>query len=255
MGAADTAGAVDVRWITAFLDRPAATVAAAVDFWVRVTATALSPVRGERGQFATFLPADGEAYLKVQTVLHGMGGGHLDLHVDDPVAAAERAVRLGATAAPKDGYVSLGSPAGLAFCFVPDRTGGAPARPVPVRRPEGVSTLVDQVCVDVPPSGFDDEYRFWRELTGWREAPRGVRPEFRCLLPPAGLPLGILMQRLDDEPPGGRATCHLDLATTDRDAEVAVQEGWGARVVYRNESWTTLTDPSGTVHCVTGRRP
>jgi hypothetical protein len=106
-----------VRWLTAFVDRPAGDVASAARFWCAVTGSRLSPPRGERREFATFLPADGDAYLRVQTVAEGFGGTHLDLHVTDVHAAARRAVVLGAQAQPRDGYVSLTSPAGLQWCL------------------------------------------------------------------------------------------------------------------------------------------
>jgi len=246
-----------VRWLTAFVDRPAADVPAAVDFWTRVTGTTLSPVRGERGQFATFLPPEGDAFLRVQAVLAGPGGGHLDVHVGQPFAAAGRAVALGASAAPQDGYVTLRSPAGLPWCLVPDHggaPGGAPRRPPPVRRPEGVGSAVDQVCLDVPPAAFEAECRFWQALTGWAVWRRPA-PGFVRLARPDHLALGLLLQRLDEAPTSGVAACHLDLATTDLEREVARHEAWGARTVARREGWTTLTDPGGVAYCVTRRRP
>ena len=92
--------AVPVRWLTVFLDFPAASFGAGVAFWREVTGSGLSPRRGAAGEFATLLPADGDAYLRVQRVAGGSGGHHLDLHVDPALAsveqAAERAVALGA---------------------------------------------------------------------------------------------------------------------------------------------------------------
>jgi hypothetical protein len=250
---------VTVRWLTCFLDRAAADVGTAADFWTRVTGTTLSAVRGERGQFATFLPpdGDGDALLRLQTVLDGEGGGHLDVHVADPDAEAERAVALGASARPQQGYVTLTSPAGLRWCLVPDHGGaaGGPARrPAPVARPGGVRSLVDQLCIDIPPAGFDAECAFWQALTGW-ELRRGSRPEFAVLVRAAGLPLRLLLQRLDDPPPAGVAGCHPDLACTDVDAEAAVHECWGARVVRRFPAWTAMADPSGHAYCITSRDP
>ena len=242
-----------VAWLTAFVDRSAADVAAAVGFWTRVTGTTLSPVRGERGEFATFLPPEGDAFLRVQTVLAGPGGGHLDVHVPDPSGEARRAVALGATATPRQGYVTLRSPAGLDWCLVPaDEC--APRRPAPARRPDGDGSAVVQVCLDVPPAAFDAECRFWREFTGWAPQEHDP-PELVHLTRPKGLPLRLLLQRLDDPPAGGRAGCHLDLAATEVDREVAWHERWGARVLRRLPGWTTLTDPTGFPYCVTGRRP
>ena len=69
-----------VRWLTAFLDRPEPAAAAAEAFWTTVTGTTVSPRRGDRGQFATLLPAAGDPFLRTQTVCADNGGGHLDVH-------------------------------------------------------------------------------------------------------------------------------------------------------------------------------
>ena len=66
-----------VRWLTAFLDRPAATIDAATAFWRTVTGSTLSTPRGEHRQFATLLPPDGDAYLRVLPDLElYQGDGH-----------------------------------------------------------------------------------------------------------------------------------------------------------------------------------
>lgn len=138
-----------VRWLTAFIDRPNSGRDTAVEFWKRVTGSTVSPVRGERGQFATFLPNDGDAYLRVQAVLEGAGGTHLDLHVADVESATQRAVALGARTQPRDGAVTLSSPAGLVCCLVPATVAGL-RRPSPVTRNDGHASLVDQVCAESP---------------------------------------------------------------------------------------------------------
>jgi hypothetical protein len=53
-----------------------------VVFWREVTGSALSPFRGVAAEFATLLPPDGDAYLRVQRVKDDPGGHHLDLHAD-----------------------------------------------------------------------------------------------------------------------------------------------------------------------------
>jgi Glyoxalase-like domain len=244
-------GAVTVRWLTAFLDRPASSVDTATDFWTRVTGSSLSPVRGDRGEFATLLPPDGDAFLRVQTLVAGAGRSHLDVHVDDVPAAAGHAVALGASAQPRDGYVELASPAGFVWCLVP--ADGASRRPAPQRR-DGVASLVDQLCLDVPPAAFETECAFWAAVTGWSLL-RGSRPEFAVLARPEGMPLRLLLQRLDDDPPGGAASGHLDLACTDVAREVALHRAWGADVVATFPAWTTLRDPSGVLYCITRRDP
>lgn len=59
-GAPSMLGGANVRWLTAFIDRPAGTFNSAVRFWTTVTATSVSQRRGDRGQFATLIPTDGD---------------------------------------------------------------------------------------------------------------------------------------------------------------------------------------------------
>jgi hypothetical protein len=71
---------------------------------------------------------------------------------------------------------------------------------------------------------------------------------------PPGMPLGLLVQRLDDD---SSAPCHfhLDLACEDVEAEVRRHKALGAGVVRVMPGWTTLVDPSGLFYCVTRRDP
>lgn len=140
----------------------------------------------------------------------------------------------------------VGSPGGLTFCIV---NHSARRRPGPVSWREGRS-LVDQVCLDIPPSRFDTEVAFWRDLTGW-QVQDADGSEFSRLARGDGLPLQLLLQRLVDEQPA--VSAHLDLACDDRDAEVARHRDLGASFVRRTGGWTTLRDPSGREYCVTDR--
>ena len=138
---------------------------------------------------------------------------------------------------------------GVGFCLV--RWDGAAIRPEPVRWPGGQRSQVDQLCVDIPPAGFEAEATFWQRLTGWARRPSGL-PEFDVLERAPGMPLRLLLQRTGP----GVARVHLDLACDDVDAEVARHVGLGARVVRRVPGdWTTLADPVGREYCVTGRSP
>lgn len=92
----DSGADVRVHWVTAFLDRPVAAFALAADFWCAALGATLSARRGENGEFATLLPTDGDAAIKLQGVGDPCQGGHLDLEVPDVVAARDRAVGLGA---------------------------------------------------------------------------------------------------------------------------------------------------------------
>jgi hypothetical protein len=226
-----------VRWMTGFLDTPSRV---AEPFWQAVTGSGWSARRGPGGEFATLLPAGGDAYLRVQVVGDGPARAHLDLHVEQVPAQARRAVRLGASVVLDEGdLVVLRSPAGLAFCLV--------AWAGEAVRPAGGRSLVDQLCLDVPVGGFDAEADFWAALTGWERRP-GSLPEFDFLVRPEGMPLRLLLQRVD-----GPAGMHLDLACGDRAAEVAWHVSLGAQVVAVRERWTTLRDPAGRAYCVTDR--
>lgn len=187
-----------IRWLTAFLDRPAAAFDPAIAFWSVATGSSLSPARGDRSQYATLIPGDGDPYLRVQRVDAGPGGSHLDIHVGDIHSFALRAVAAGGEQLQwhRD-VVVLRSPAGLPWCAVPSH--GEAVRPQPRPLDNGGSLhLVDQVCIDVPNDRFDDECAFWSRVTGWEQQRSSVRPEFRYLLRPQGLPLRLLLQRRHD---------------------------------------------------------
>lgn len=104
--------AVDVRWITAFIDRAADDLDAAAAFWCEVGGSSLSPWRGQRGEFATLLPADGaDAHLRVQRTRSGTAGSHLDLHVADVRTGIHECARLGASVVDDlDAYAVLAVP-------------------------------------------------------------------------------------------------------------------------------------------------
>ena len=237
---------MEIRWVTAFLDTPSR---AAEPFWAAVTGTTLS-ARRAGGAFATLVPAQGDACLRVQVTGSGPAGGHVDLHVAEVPAAAGVAVGLGAVVVrEQDGLVVLRSPGGIGFCLVGWR--GERVRPRPGRWPGGQRSVVDQVSLDVPGADLDAEVGFWSELTGWRWL-RSDFPEFQFLDGGAGLPLRFLLQRIGSGGPG----VHLDFACDGVDAEVARQVGLGASVVRRVPGgWTTLRDPVGREYCVTGRQP
>lgn len=239
---------MDVRWVTVFVDRPAAGFDEVREFWRRVTDTTLSATRGEHGQFATFVPADGDPYLRIQRVQDGPGGTHLDLHVADPCAAAHDAIALGAQEVADHGdVVILRSPGGVVFCTVAEQVDGVP--PSPAGEP-GRRVQVHQVTVDLAPALFDAERGFWSRLTGW--APVAARvASFAALDQPAGVPVRFMFQRCDAT--AGRATrCHLDVSCDDRAATVGDHLRWGADVGAVHEHWTVMRDPSGHEYCLIG---
>ena len=236
-------------WITAFLDFAPDRFDDGVAFWSGVTGWGVSESRGESGQAATLLPPAGNSHLRVQRLGSGRGRIHLDLHVPSPRSAADRAVDLGAREVADLGYVVMSSPGGLAFCFVSEPE----TRPAsPAVWPGGHRSLVDQVCLDLPGELHDPEVGFWTEVTG-RPYVDSPAPEFSRLVPPAGQPLQLLLQRLDE--PLGEVRAHLDLATSDRAAETTRHESLGATVVVERDGWTVLTDLVGSAYCITDREP
>jgi hypothetical protein len=241
-----------IRWLTAFLDFPDPTSESGRAFWQGVTATNLSPSRNELGEFASLVPDRGDAYLRVQRLDHGPGGGHLGLHTDDIGATSALAVEHGAVVLRnEDDIAVLRSPGGLTFCFVEHH--GETDRPPPRRWADGNRSLVDQLCIDIPDSAFEDEAAFWAVVTGW-ERRSGSRPEFDYLNRPPGMPLRILFQRVSDNP-NGICRSHLDLASDDVGAERLRHEVLGATTIRIMPDWTTLQDPAGLHYCVTRRSP
>lgn len=242
-------------WVTAFLDNAAAHHHESVGFWQDVTGYALSAPRGDDGEFATLLPPDGDAYLRVQRRRRGGDRIHLDLHVPDPQAAARAAVAAGGTFVVDRGYVVMASPGGFVFCFV-----ATPASVRPGATAHGSSGLarVRQVALDVPPASYRTELGFWTAVTGWAQHPSSVSDDFRFLVPPTGpaqpaQPLQLLLQRLGGDEPRVRA--HLDWGTTDRAAETERHLGLGAHVLAVHPHWTVLRDPVGRVYCLTDGDP
>ena len=235
---------VSVRWMTGFLDSPDRSVE---PFWQAVTGSSLSGRRGDGGRFATLVPPDGDAFLRVQVVGAPPPRCHLDLHVADVPAVASRAAGAGAVVLVDVGeLVVLRSPAGFVFCLVPWH--GEAVRPAPVTWPGGHRSLVDQMCLDIPAGVFEGEAGFWAALTGWPRR-RVAGSEFDYLARPGAMPLRLLLQRTG----GGAAGMHLDLACDDVPAEVARHVALGASIVRVTGWWTTLRDPAGREYCVTSR--
>ena len=231
-----------VPWIQVFLDTPAASLDEAVDFWAAVTGWQPSERRGEDGQFLTLLPPAGSAYVKLQAV-DRPAGVHLDLDTTDRPAAVVRARGLGATTAWTYHDVEvMRSPGGFVFCHTL-----VDGDPVLVR--DG-STILDQVCLDIPGEHWDTEVAFWRDLTG-RGLQEASSTGFARLLAPDQP--RILLQRLDE--PDGPVRAHPDLATADRPGDTARHLTLGAGVVAVHDFWTVLRAPAGQVYCLTDRHP
>ena len=238
---------IDIRWAWVFLDTPRPDAPRSWAFWSAVTGWPLSATRGDHDEFATLLPARGDAWVKVQAGADGPSGIHLDLDVDDVAAAATEAERLGARRIGTIGatVVILRSPGGLTFCLT---TWDGEAEQVR----EGAAQLLDQVCVDCPGDVHDAEVAFWTALTGWTWADVD-EPELSVLRRPAGIPFRLLFQRVGE--PTGPVRAHADVACADRRSSVARHLDAGARVVEERTGWTVMADPVGRVYCLTDRHP
>jgi hypothetical protein len=240
-----------VHWVSVFLDVPDDQVERTVSYWTAVTGSTLGDTTGDHDEFLALQPAVGDPCLWVQRIQEGPVSTHPDLYVEDVDAAAQDAVGLGASTIGRfDGLVVLSSPGGLPFCLVRHR--GQHLRPEPFG-PSGKRSLVDQICLDIPPGRFDNECRFWAALTGWELTDENRDDEFRRLVRPSAVPYAFLLQRLDDEQPA--VTAHLDLSCEDRDAETERHEALGGRRVRRTEWWTVMQDAAGITYCNTGKNP
>lgn len=238
-----------IRWAWIFLDTPAVDAAASWRFWADVTGSTLAPARGADAEFSTLLPAAGGPWVKLQAVGDPTGGVHLDLDVDDVHAEAVRAEALGArrVGAIGDTVVILHSPGGFTFCLTTHR--GEEGEGVVLA---GLSTVLDQVCLDVPRAAWDAEAAFWESLTGW-ELRESDEPGFASLVRPAEQAVRVLLQRVEED--DGPVRGHVDLACADRAAETSRHLAAGASVVRERHFWTVLTDPVGRVYCLTDRSP
>ncbi|MFC5728852.1 MULTISPECIES: VOC family protein [Nocardioides] len=250
---ADLGTPVNPLWLTAFLDNSAAHHDASVEFWRQATGYGLSLPRGDDGEFASLVPAAGDAYLKTQRLSAGADGVHIDVHVPDPRAAADRAVGLGATELTfvGVGYVVLTSPGGLRFCFV---SHPAERKPGATKHPGGHESRVHQVAVDTPSAEFERELGFWQQVTGWTPRPSSEFEEFMLLGPGGGQPLGLLVQRLGEDD-RGPVRAHLDWGTTNRVAETARHTALGATVAEVHRRWTVMREPTGRSYCLTDSDP
>jgi hypothetical protein len=237
-----------IEWMTAFLDLPAVRSDVATRFWLDVTGYALSERRGPAGEFATLLPRSGAPYLRTQVTGDSEPRIHLDLHTGDVAGLLRRALELGATNVTRGTVPTVATPGGLLVCVVSPQAGVDP--PPSVSWPGTGHSMVDQVCLDVPPNTYDAELDFWTGLTGWARRDLGDG-EFERLTGAGALQ--VLVQRRHDDV--GPVRAHLDLAADDPAAEVARHLALGARHRFEGSEWVTLEDPAGMAYCVTSRRP
>lgn len=243
-----------IRWLTVFLDLPTERFGPDVGFWAAITGSTVSASRGDHDEFATLQPGAGTAVLKVQRVGDEPPRLHLDLHVDDVAATAERAAALGATIVELGEWAVLSSPAGFVHCLVSHLEGTD--RPGPVTLPDGGVSRLGQLAIDIPAEHFAAEVAYWGAVTGWEARSSPLHPEFTIIDPPAGLPIGLLLQRLGDEDGRALAGAHLDVAAgDDRERLAAAHERLGAQRMHTAPDWITLADPAGLLYCLTAVEP
>ena len=258
--------------MTGFLDLAAGSFDRGTQFWTAATGTFLSPPRGEAGQFATLLPERADACWRVQRLGTGGPAMHLDLH-GEMASLEEDVLARGATLVERyDDVVVMRSPGGLPFCVVTADLAAGSARgagQARLERPAPVdwgthSSMLDQVCLDVPAASLQAEIAFWSGTVGAEASGSTRRPEFTNLRRPDHLPLRLLFQQVGPfetprssapQGPERSVTAHPDLAATDRPAEVARLVGLGAEVVEVEQFWTVLRAPDDRLFCVTERDP
>ena len=104
---------------------------------------------------------------------------------------------------------------------------------------------LDKIVIDVAPADHDQELAFWSGVSGRPLTQSEQYPEYHWGEIP-GQDIGILVQRLEH----GASRVHVDIHTTDVDAEVARLEQLGATRVQRVHDWWILQDPAGLPFCV-----
>ena len=104
---------------------------------------------------------------------------------------------------------------------------------------------LDKIVIDVAPADHDEEVVFWSAATGRPLTPSKQFPEYHWGELP-GQDIGLLIQRLG----AGSSRVHVDIHTTDVEAEVARLEQLGATRVEHVHNWWVMQDPAGLPFCV-----
>jgi Glyoxalase-like domain len=103
------------------------------------------------------------------------------------------------------------------------------------------------IVIDVPDADHDQELAFWATATGSELAHIGKFPEYHGGQLGAGAgDICMLVQRLGDGP----ARIHIDIHTSDLEAEVTRLEQAGATRLREANGWWIMRDPAGLVFCV-----
>jgi catechol-2,3-dioxygenase len=163
---------------------------------------------------------------------------HLDLQIDDPAAAAERAVGLGATRlADGPSWITLADPAG---------------HPFDLCQADGVGPVMNLFAVTIDAPDASALARFYADLTGMEvtyDGPEGalVSAEGR----------NLMFQQISDynpprwPDPAYPQQAHLDLVVADFDAgEARALELGASRLDAGGERFRVFTDPAGHPFCL-----
>lgn len=239
-----------VTWVWLVLDVPQEAPERPVEFWTRVARATLGPWGDAE---AMLLPAHGDPWLRLR---RSGGGSGLRLELETDLAPGDVREDLRSAGAMVLDQRTGGTGAAELVCRSPGgyelvvrSVSGGPVR-TQVRHAQ--ESLVDQVCLDIPPDRYAAEVEFWSALTGW--AVQDVdSPEFQRLSWPRELPVRFLLQRLDEE--SGPVRAHPDLACADCRSEVDRHVAWGATELGPGDGWVVMEDPGGRRYCCTARDP
>lgn len=241
--------------LEAILDVPAdaSTIERADAFWAAVLGWPVSDPWPDHPEFVSFAPPRGAAYVHRQAVDSAAPAIHLDLEVEDLERSTERLTALGARPVRlTEDWQTLRSPGGFDFYLVRETTGG---RPEPVTEPGGIRRRLVQVCLDVPARHVDAELAFWRAMLDWSEVACDSSEFLTRLVPPAGRPLQVLVQRLGEDDEGTSTRAHLDLGCDDIEAAADLVVGLGGERLLTTDGFVALLDPVGLAFCVTANSP
>ena len=163
---------------------------------------------------------------------------HLDLHVDDHRAAAERAVELGATwLADRPNWVTLADPAG---------------HPFDLCHKDGVGPVLDLFAVTIDAPDASALARFYADLTGMQISYDG--PEGALI---TGDGRSVMFQQISGynpprwPDPAYPQQAHLDLIVDDLDTGQARALELGAsRLPGAGERFRVFADPAGHPFCL-----
>jgi predicted enzyme related to lactoylglutathione lyase len=163
---------------------------------------------------------------------------HLDLQIEDHEAAAERAVKLGATRlADGSNWITLADPAG---------------HPFDLCQKDGVGPTMDLFTVTIDAPDAIALGRFYAELTGMDVAYEG--PEGALI---NGSGKSLMFQQIGDytpprwPDPAYPQQAHLDLAVEDLDAgEARALELGATRLPGEGKQFRVFADPAGHPFCL-----